>query len=85
MTTTAAATRLAVRTKVERAIESYLEVATEQCISTARLVEDLGADSLDQIELVLALEEEFSIDISDEDAVKFKTVGDIVAYVEQHV
>ena len=48
----------------------------------AKFIEDLGADSLDQVELVMALEEEFGSDIPDEDAEKLTTVGDAIKYVE---
>ena len=48
----------------------------------ASLMEDLGADSLDMIEFVMAIEEEFGVDIADEDAEKWRTVGDIVRYLE---
>lgn len=51
----------------------------------ARLVDDLGADSLDIVELVMEIEREFSIDIADEDVDGFKTVGDVIAYVERVV
>ncbi len=47
-------------------------------------VDDLGADSLDQVELVMALEEEFSLEISDEEAEKIRTVSDAVRYIEEH-
>jgi acyl carrier protein len=77
-------TQVAIRNIVERALEGHLEVAREQCIDSARLTEDLKADSLDVIEVVLALEEEFSIEIPDEAVEKIKTVGDIIAYVEKH-
>ena len=51
---------------------------------TASFIDDLGADSLDTVELVMALEEEFDIEIPDEDAEKITTVGDAVKYVEEH-
>jgi acyl carrier protein len=47
-------------------------------------VDDLGADSLDTVELVMAFEEEFTIDIPDEDAEQMRTVGEAVAYIEKH-
>ena len=52
--------------------------------SSARLAEDLGADSLDLVELVLAMEERFEIEIPDEDAVRLETVADAIRYVEEH-
>ena len=51
----------------------------------SRFVEDLGADSLDTVELVMALEEEFGIEIPDEDAEKAKTVGDVVEYIDKKI
>jgi len=51
----------------------------------SKFVEDLGADSLDVVELVMALEEEFDIEIPDEDAEKIATVGEAVKYIESHV
>ena len=77
-------TQVAIRSIVERALEGHLEVAREQCVDSARLTEDLKADSLDMIEVVLMLEEEFSIEIPDEAVEKIKTVGDLIAFIEQH-
>jgi acyl carrier protein len=51
----------------------------------SRFIEDLGADSLDAVELILEMEEEFGLEISDEDAEKIRTVGDAVRYVVAHV
>lgn len=76
--------KVAIRSIVERALEGHLEVAREQCVDSARLTEDLKADSLDMIEVVLMLEEEFSIEIPDEAVEKIKTVGDLIAFIEQH-
>jgi acyl carrier protein len=59
-------------------------VEESQVTDTAKFVEDLGADSLDTVELVMALEEEFSIEIPDEDAEKIATVGDAVNYISEH-
>ena len=56
----------------------------EQVKPEAAFIEDLGADSLDIVELVMALEEEFGIDIPDEDADKIKTVGDAMEYLRSH-
>ena len=55
----------------------------EQVTPTASFIEDLGADSLDIVELVMAFEEEFSVEVPDEDAEKLQTVGDVVKYIEE--
>ncbi|MDD3886014.1 MAG: acyl carrier protein [Victivallaceae bacterium] len=68
--------------KVKKIVVEQLGVSEEQVTPEAKFIEDLGADSLDQVELVMALEEEFGSDISDEDAEKLTTVGDAIKYVE---
>jgi acyl carrier protein len=65
-------------------IAKELEVDPKQVTAEAKFIEDLGADSLDIVELVMALEEEFGLDIPDEDADKLKTVGDAMNYLQQH-
>ena len=70
--------------KVRDIIVDQLGVNAEQVITEARFIEDLGADSLDTVELVMAFEEEFSIEVPDEEAEKLQTVGDVVRYVEEH-
>jgi acyl carrier protein len=70
--------------KVRDIIVDQLGVNAEQVVKDARFIEDLGADSLDTVELVMAFEEEFSIEVPDEEAEKLQTVGDVVAYVEEH-
>ncbi len=70
--------------KVKDIIARELEVDLKQLQPEAKFIEDLGADSLDIVELVMALEEEFGIDIPDEDADKLKTVGDAMNYLQQH-
>ena len=70
--------------KVKDIIVEQLGVNPEQVTLSASFIEDLGADSLDTVELVMALEEEFGLDIHDEDADKFKTVGDALSYLKQH-
>ena len=67
--------------KVKRIIVEQLSVAAEDVNEEASFIEDLGADSLDIVELIMALEEEYDIEISDEDAEKIKSVGDAVKYV----
>jgi acyl carrier protein len=58
-----------------------LAVEADKITPTASFIEDLGADSLDIVELVMQMEEEFDLDIPDEDAEKMKTVGDVVKYI----
>ena len=70
--------------RVKQIIIEQLGVEAGQVTEGAKFVEDLGADSLDTVELVMALEEEFSIEIPDEDAEKITTVGDAVNYVQKH-
>ena len=68
--------------KVKAIVVEQLGVAEDQVTPEAKFVEDLGADSLDQVELVMALEEEFGSDIPDEDSEKLTTVGAAIAYIE---
>jgi acyl carrier protein len=72
----------AVAEKVKAIVVKQLDVSEDQVTPEAKFIEDLGADSLDQVELIMALEEEFGADIPDEDAEKLQTVGDAIAYVE---
>jgi acyl carrier protein len=74
-----------VEEKVKSIIVDQLGVAESEVTGTASFVDDLGADSLDTIELVMAFEEAFGIEIPDEDAEKIKTVQNAVEYVESHV
>ncbi len=71
--------------KVVDIIVEQLGVKPERVTPEADFVEDLGADSLDTVELVMAFEEEFGFEISDEDAEKMKKVKDIIAYVEKRI
>ena len=70
--------------RVKEIIAKELEVDAKDLTSEKKFIEDLGADSLDIVELVMALEEEFGLDIPDEDADKLKTVGDAMNYLKQH-
>jgi acyl carrier protein len=70
--------------RVKEIIAKELEVDVKQLAPEAKFIEDLGADSLDIVELVMALEEEFGLDIPDEDADKLKTVGDAMTYLKSH-
>ncbi len=69
--------------KVKDIIVEQLGVNAEQVTSAARFIEDLGADSLDTVELVMAFEEEFGAEIPDEQAEKLLTVGDVVNYIKE--
>ncbi|CAN5498910.1 acyl carrier protein [soil metagenome] len=68
--------------KVKGIIVEQLGVNEEQVTPEAKFIEDLGADSLDTVELVMAFEEEFGIEVPDEEAEKLQTVGDVVTYVQ---
>jgi acyl carrier protein len=70
--------------KVKSIIVDQLGVDEEQVTPDASFVDDLGADSLDQVELVMALEEEFGLEIPDEDAEKITRVKEAVTYIEGH-
>jgi len=70
--------------RVKGIVVEQLGVAEEGVIAEASFVDDLGADSLDVVELVMALEEEFGVEIPDEDAEKIITVGEAVKYIESH-
>ena len=67
--------------KVKDIIVEQLGVNEEQVTPEAKFIEDLGADSLDTVELVMAFEEEFEIDVPDEEAEKLQSVGDVIKYV----
>jgi acyl carrier protein len=73
-----------IETKVREKIAEQLGVAADEVKPESSFIEDLGADSLDIVELVMALEEEFNIEISDEDAEKIRTVKDVVGYIQAH-
>ena len=71
--------------KVKEITSEQLGVDESQITPEAKFIDDLGADSLDTVELVMALEEEFNIEISDEEAEKLITVQKVVDYLEDHV
>ncbi|MCI0566891.1 MAG: acyl carrier protein [Acidobacteria bacterium] len=75
---------MTVEEKVKSIIMEQLGVDAEEVTPEASFVNDLGADSLDTVELVMALEEAFKIEISDEDAEKITTVADAIKYIESH-
>ncbi|MBQ4593699.1 MAG: acyl carrier protein [Akkermansia sp.] len=68
--------------KVKKIIVDQLGVDPDKVTSTAKFIDDLGADSLDTVELVMAFEEEFSVEVPDEDAEKLKSVEDVVNYIK---
>ena len=70
--------------KVKKIIVEQLGVDEAEVTPEASITDDLGADSLDQVELVMAFETEFNIDIPDEEAEKIKTVGDAINYIKAH-
>ena len=72
----------AVADRVRAIIAEQLGVKLEEVTDAASFIEDLGADSLDTVELVMALEEEFGVEIPDEDAEKMANVGDAIKYIE---
>ena len=76
---------MAVEEKVKSIIAEQLGVKVEEIKPESSFVDDLGADSLDTVELVMALEEEFGIEIPDEDAEKMTAVGDALKYIEEKV
>ncbi|MGL4254431.1 MAG: acyl carrier protein [Fusobacteriaceae bacterium] len=70
--------------KIKEIVVDQLGVDAEQVTLDANFVEDLGADSLDTVELIMAFEEEFEVEIPDSDAEKIRTVKDVVNYIESH-
>ncbi|MCX8116394.1 MAG: acyl carrier protein [Desulfobacterota bacterium] len=71
--------------RVKEIIVEQLGVNESEVTPEAKFVDDLGADSLDLVELVMALEEEYNMEISDEDAEKIQTVGDAIEYIKSHI
>ena len=70
--------------RVKKIVVEHLGVEGEKVIDTANFIEDLGADSLDTVELVMAFEEEFGIEIPDDAAETIQTYGDAVKFIESH-
>ncbi len=75
---------MSIEEKVKQIIVEQLGVNEAEVTPEAKFVDDLGADSLDLVELVMALEEEYNMEISDEDAEKIQTVGDAIEYIRAH-
>ena len=73
-----------IESKVKEIIVEQLGVNADQVTPDAKFIEDLGADSLDTVELIMALEEEFSIEVLDEEAEKLMSVGDVNKYIEEN-
>ena len=76
---------MSVEKRVKEIIVEQLGVNENEVAPEAKFVDDLGADSLDLVELVMALEEEYNMEISDEDAEKILTVGDAIEFIQSHV
>ncbi|MFC3847966.1 acyl carrier protein [Helicobacter baculiformis] len=70
--------------EIQAVIVEQLNVSASQVTEEADFIKDLNADSLDVVELIMALEEKFGIDIPDEEAEKIKTVGDVIKFIEEH-
>ena len=81
--TTTTMSEKTIEDKVRDIIVEQLGVTAEQVTINASFIEDLGADSLDTVELVMAFEEEFGVEVPDEDAEKLQKVGDVVKYIEE--
>ena len=75
---------MSVQERVKKIIVDQLGVKAEEVSAESAFVDDLGADSLDTVELVMAFEEEFDLEIPDEEAEKIGTVGDAIKYIEEH-
>ena len=75
---------MSVEEKIRKIICEQLEVDEKDVVPAASFVDDLGADSLDQVELIMAMEEEFGISISDEEAEKITAVRDAIEYIEKN-
>ena len=74
---------MAVEDKIREIIIEQLGVAAEEVVPEASFIDDLGADSLDIVELVMAIEEEFGLEIPDEDAERMQNIADVISYVEE--
>ncbi|VEN75212.1 acyl carrier protein (ACP) [Candidatus Desulfarcum epimagneticum] len=75
---------MSIEDKVKKIIAEKLSVELEEVVPEASFINDLGADSLDIVELIMSMEEEFDIEISDDDAEKLVTVKDVLEYIQEH-
>ncbi len=75
---------MSIQDKVKKIIADKLSVDLEELVPEASFVDDLGADSLDLVELIMSMEEEFDIEISDAEAEKLATVKDVFEYIDAH-
>ena len=76
---------MSIEDKVKKIIAEKLSVDLDEVVPEASFVDDLGADSLDLVELIMSMEEEFDVEISDEDAEKMTTVKDAIEYTRAHL
>ncbi len=76
---------MSVLEKIKKIVAEQLDVDPEQVVSEASFVDDLGADSLDLTELIMAMEDEFGMEIDDEEAQKLRTVQDVINYIEANL
>lgn len=78
------ATRMSMEDRLKEIVIDQLGVEADKVVSSAKFVDDLGADSLDLVELIMALEEEFGVEIPDDEAEKITTVEEALAYINEH-
>jgi acyl carrier protein len=74
---------MAVEERIREIIVEQLGVSADEAVNEASFIDDLGADSLDIVELVMAIEEEFGIEVPDEDAERMQNIGDVISYVQE--
>ena len=73
-----------IETRVKKIVAKNLDVEESRITSDSRFIEDLNADSLDTVEMIMAFEEEFDVEIPDEETEKVKTISDVVNYIKAH-
>ena len=71
--------------KVKRILSNQFDVEEDAIIAETNIMEELGADSLDVVDMLMSLEDEFDVEIPDEEIEKMRTVADVVAYIEEHM